>query len=77
MSRACRKTPEQSTIYRIVNFPDDIHLLPLDDVFAHLTDCNCPCNCYHDPVNQSEEASGLARKSVWVHRRISEMENKH
>lgn len=60
----------QSTSYRIVNFDDDLHLIPNDDLFEHLQDVNCPCIPFQDKTNEIEISQGLADKVLWVHRRI-------
>lgn len=75
--QAHKKAIESSTTYRVLNFDTDLHVMPIDDIIKHLPDCNCPCNCYHDPVNKAELAIGIASKHVWIHRRISSDENKH
>lgn len=61
-----------STVYRTVNFDGDLHLIPQDDLFEHLYDCNCPCLPFQDPKNREERLSGLADVDLWVHRRIKD-----
>ena len=55
---------------RIVNFENDVHCMPQDDIEEHLPDVNCWCNPKIDEKNKQDILRGLAHKHVWVHRQI-------
>ena len=61
---------EQGGTYKIVDFDDDIHVLPYDDWFEHDPSINCPCRPYHDSKNSLEIKLGYASKYVFIHRQI-------
>lgn len=71
------KPTEKSVRYMLVNFEDDMHVVPQGDLFEHDANVNCPCHPYIDPKNREDMRRGFATRYVWSHRIIADKEAGH
>jgi hypothetical protein len=61
---------------RVVNYEEDIHIMPMSDIIEHFSDANCDCRPFIDPTNRRETGLGRARNTVWIHHMIAAGEGK-
>jgi len=68
---------DDEKLYEVISVDDDLHVIPVEDLFAHVPVLQCPCNPYQQEQNRQDILLGVETKPVWIHRRIKDDENKH
>lgn len=66
---------EKSQRYLLLNFEEDMHVVPAEDSFEHDAHVNCPCHPFVN--NRQDVMRGLAHCYVWEHRLVSDKEEAH
>ena len=65
---------EKNTMYAKMgirlNLENDVHKVPLDDIFDHVPSVNCHCSPQQSDENKRDIREGKSEVSVWLHKMI-------